>query len=46
MTASELDGLLAEVRGCRLCADHLRHGPRPIVQVGRSARVLIIGQAP
>lgn len=38
--------LLAEVRRCRACADQLAAGPRPIVQFGSTARILIIGQAP
>ena len=41
-----LDSLLTEVRACKLCAEHLPLGPRPIVQVHPSARVLIAGQAP
>ena len=41
-----LDGLLAEIRRCELCAQHLPLGPRPIVQAGRGARILIAGQAP
>jgi uracil-DNA glycosylase len=41
-----LDGLLVEVRACRICAKHLSLGPRPIVQAGETARLLIIGQAP
>jgi uracil-DNA glycosylase len=40
------DALLKEVRGCRYCADHLPLGPRPVVRMQRSARLLIIGQAP
>jgi uracil-DNA glycosylase len=48
MAAAKLSiaGLLKEVRRCTLCAPHLAHGPRPIVQLGVSARVLVIGQAP
>lgn len=38
--------LLTEVRGCTICAPHLPHGVRPVVQVHPSARVLIAGQAP
>lgn len=38
--------LLVEVRACRVCVDYLPLGPRPIVQVGLGARVVIIGQAP
>jgi uracil-DNA glycosylase len=41
-----LDTLLADVRACRACEAHLPKGPRPIVQVGEGARVLIVGQAP
>ncbi|HMM65668.1 MAG TPA: uracil-DNA glycosylase family protein [Dokdonella sp.] len=41
-----LEPLLKAVRACRHCAAHLPHGPRPIVQAGSSARLLIIGQAP
>lgn len=39
-----LAALLAEVRACRLCA--LPAGPRPIVEMSGTARLLIIGQAP
>jgi uracil-DNA glycosylase len=35
-----------EVENCRLCVDHLPHGPRPVVRASSSARLLIIGQAP
>ena len=38
--------LLADIRACRLCADGLPHGPRPVVQFSRQARVLVAGQAP
>ncbi|MGA7303748.1 MAG: uracil-DNA glycosylase family protein [Rhodothermales bacterium] len=38
--------LLAEVRACTLCAEHLPHGPRPVLQVHPDARILIAGQAP
>ncbi|MGH6968972.1 MAG: uracil-DNA glycosylase family protein [Stellaceae bacterium] len=44
-TAS-LDRLLVELRGCRICAKHLQLGPRPVLQVARSARILILSQAP
>lgn len=42
----EGDDLLARVRACTICAEHLPHGPRPVLQVDRSARILIAGQAP
>lgn len=41
-----LSSLLAEVRACTLCTKHLPLGPRPVVQVQPSARVLLAGQAP
>ena len=44
--ARSLTTLLREVRACTICAEHLPEGPRPIVQVGSKARVVIIGQAP
>jgi len=43
---SSLDTLLAEVRACRACAQHLPLGPRPIVRANAAARILIVGQAP
>jgi uracil-DNA glycosylase len=39
-------GLRTEIAACRVCAQYLPAGPRPVVQFGGSARVLIIGQAP
>ena len=39
-------GLLREIRRCTVCAPHLDAGPRPIVQLGTGARIVIIGQAP
>ncbi|MCB0143332.1 MAG: uracil-DNA glycosylase family protein, partial [Caldilineaceae bacterium] len=38
--------LLSDVRGCTICAAHLPHGPRPVVQAHPLARILIAGQAP
>lgn len=46
MPGDDLTRLLEEIRACEHCADALPHGPRPIVQAGRGARILIIGQAP
>lgn len=46
MGKSRLPHLLTEIRACRLCEQHLPHGPRPVVQAGASARLLIVGQAP
>ena len=41
-----LEDLLAEVRACAVCGSALQAGPRPVVQFGATARLLIIGQAP
>ena len=46
MTSTSLDSLLAEVRACTICAEHLPHGVRPVLQASRSARILIAAQAP
>ena len=46
MSAAPLDALLTEIRACRVCAEHLPLGPRPVVQAGAGARLRIIGQAP
>jgi uracil-DNA glycosylase len=44
--ATKLETLLKEVRACRLCEAHLPLGPRPTLRAKRSARLLIVGQAP
>lgn len=41
-----LKNLLAEVRACRACDDVLPLGANPIVRAKRSARIMVIGQAP
>ena len=41
-----LSELLADVRACRRCAEHLPLGPRPVLQLHGSARILIAAQAP
>ena len=41
-----LEGLLARVRACEICKDHLPLGPRPVVRISTTARILVIGQAP
>lgn len=44
--AGRFEALLAQVRRCDLCSVHLPLGPRPVVRMKPSARLLIIGQAP
>ena len=43
---SDLDHLLRKVRACTLCAAHLPQPPRPVLQAGSAARILIASQAP
>ena len=45
-SAHELGRLLGAVAACRICAPQLPLGPRPIVQIGAGARILIASQAP
>jgi uracil-DNA glycosylase len=41
-----LPRLLRRVRACTVCAAGLPLGPRPVLQIAASARLLIVGQAP
>ena len=43
--ATDTQTLLRRVRACTICAD-LPLGPRPILQISDTAKVLIVGQAP
>ena len=43
---SELASLVAQVRACTVCAAALPLGPRPILHVSATARLLIASQAP
>lgn len=45
MTES-LSHLLREIRACRICEARLPLGPRPVVQVAATSRLLIVSQAP
>lgn len=38
--------LIKQAKACQICAHKLPHGPRPVFQIGRQARLLIAGQAP
>ena len=44
--SSDFDQLVDSVRRCQLCENFLPLGPRPVLQVNPSARVLVAGQAP
>ena len=41
-----LSALSREARACRFCEQKLPQEPRPIFRAGRTARLLIVGQAP
>ena len=43
---TSFSSLLADVRACMICKDHLPLGPRPVLQMHPKARILIAGQAP
>jgi uracil-DNA glycosylase len=43
---TSFSSLLADVRACTICKDHLPLGPRPVLQMHPKARILIAGQAP
>lgn len=42
----KLARLLKDVRSCNLCAPHLALGPRPVLQLAPTARILVAAQAP
>lgn len=44
--AESFAALMARVRTCRVCARHLPHGCRPVLQAQPGARLLIVSQAP
>ncbi|WP_259781942.1 uracil-DNA glycosylase family protein [Aestuariispira ectoiniformans] len=46
MTAQDFDKTLGQVAACDHCAAHLPLGPRPVVRMEATARLMIIGQAP
>ena len=41
-----IKNVLEKVRSCEHCIEKLPFGARPVLQVGRSAKILIAGQAP
>lgn len=46
MTEGALDGLLEQIRACRICESALPDGVRPVLRIRPSAQILIAGQAP
>lgn len=43
---NRLAQLLREVRACQVCAPYLPNAPRPVLRALRSAKLLVVGQAP
>jgi uracil-DNA glycosylase len=43
---TDFESLLAEVRACSACGDLLPLGPRPVLQLSATARILVASQAP
>lgn len=41
-----MDTLLKKIRQCEVCKTHLPFGPRPVVQLSRDSKIVIISQAP
>lgn len=41
-----LGDLTTKIRECAICANHLPHAPRPVIQASPTARILIASQAP
>ncbi len=46
MKGESLEKLAGRVRACRLCEEELPLGPRPVIRVSETARILVAGQAP
>jgi uracil-DNA glycosylase len=44
--AEPLEHLLAQIAACRTCSDMLPLGPRPVLQISPTARILVASQAP
>lgn len=49
--ADDLDKLVKDIRACKICLQPLRgkplpHSPRPVLQVSKTAKLAICGQAP
>lgn len=40
------DDLVRRVRACTICSEVLPLGPRPVVQLSETSRILVVGQAP
>ncbi len=41
-----MENLIKSILNCTVCMDHLPMGPNPVLSVSKSAKIVIIGQAP
>ena len=46
MSGTAITALLREIQACTACAAHLPLGPRPVLHISSTARLLIASQAP
>ena len=46
VSVKTVEALLTAVRACTACAGVLPHSPRPVLQMSRTARILVASQAP
>lgn len=44
--SKELQTCLKRIQSCRLCEKEMTRKPRPVLQVGETAKILVAGQAP
>lgn len=41
-----MDKFLKRIQNCEVCKEHLPLGPRPVVQLNKSSKIVIVSQAP
>ena len=41
-----MEDLLCKIRDCKVCAEHLPLGPRPIIEATKNSKIVLISQAP
>ncbi len=46
MSVQSFNNIIEDIRSCTICAPSLPAGPRPVFQVSKTAKILIVGQAP
>src|SRR5262249_108657 len=45
-SSGAVESVVAEIHRCRICAEHLPHGVRPVLRVSGTAKLAIVSQAP